>query len=130
MLGYTFFVFKHKSHLGSLATKIPLELFLDLYPFPEHFFHVCFTGAFEAFYEGFLSVGSQGPDILFFILILDPERCDLVGGGRRRLFSYTRIHLRSLGSLSAYGSLVRLCRLPFRCITDYLTHGNTLFYCT
>jgi len=27
MLGYTFFVFKHKSHLGSLATKIPLELF-------------------------------------------------------------------------------------------------------
>ena len=114
MLGYTFFVFKHKSHLGSLATKIPLELFLDLYPFPEHFFHVCFTGAFEAFYEGFLSVGSQGPDILFFILILDPDRFDLTVGGRRRLFSWTRTTLQLLLDIITYSRLPFSYRLPFK----------------
>jgi hypothetical protein len=55
-----------------------------------------------------LSVSLQGSCILF----LNPDRFDLTVGGRRRLFQATAIY----------------SRLPFRSITDYLTHGNTLIY--
>lgn len=53
----------------------------------------------------YVSVGLQGSRILFCILILDPDRFDLAFGGRRRLFSYTRIQLRILGFHSAVGFL-------------------------
>jgi hypothetical protein len=60
------------------------------------------------------SVGLQGSCILF----LDHDRFDLTVEGRRRLFQATAI----------YSRLPFSCRLPFRSITDYLTHGNTLIY--
>jgi hypothetical protein len=44
-----------------------------------------------------VSVGLQGSSEPF----IDPDRFDLVVGGRRLLFSYPRIQLRILGSLSA-----------------------------
>jgi hypothetical protein len=54
-----------------------------------------------------------------------PVFCSLIltaltspSGGRRRLFQATAI----------YSRLPFSCRLPFRSITDYLTHGNTLIY--
>ena len=53
-----------------------------------------------------LSVGLQGSGIWIVPLILDPDRFDLVVGGRRPLFSYSKLWFLILGSLSAYDSLL------------------------
>jgi hypothetical protein len=66
--------------------------------------------------------------ILFCILIVDPDPFGLAVGGRRRLFSYTRTMLQLFQDTITYSRLPFSCRLPFRSITDYLTHGNTLIY--
>jgi hypothetical protein len=62
-----------------------------------------------------LSVGLQGSCILF----LDPDRFDLtVGGSPTTIPGYSYI----------FQATVLYSRLPFRSITDYLTHGNALIY--
>jgi hypothetical protein len=53
-----------------------------------------------------MSVGLQGSCILFCILILEPDRFDLVGG-RRRLFSYT------ITTIQLFQDTITYSRLPF-----------------
>ena len=69
-----------------------------------------------------VSIGLQGSCILF----LDYDRFDLTVEGRRRLFQ-------AIGIFQATAIYFRLpfsYRPPFRSITNYLTHGNALFYYT
>jgi len=64
------------------------------------------------------------------ILILDPDRFDLTIGGRRRLFSCIRTSIQLFQDIVTYSRLPFSCRLLFRTTTTYLTHRNTLIYCT
>jgi NAD(P)-dependent dehydrogenase (short-subunit alcohol dehydrogenase family) len=58
------------------------------------------------------------------ILIPDPDRFDLVVGGRRRLFSSTR------NTIQLHQDTVTYSRLPFEPTNVYIYSGNPLTICT